>query len=72
MKIQLSFKNPDAIYEITNGKHPLPDDSDDITPRLEKAREVFQDKFFEYGDYGVIEVDTETMACRLLPKKEWT
>lgn len=71
MKIQIRFKDPDAIYEITNGQHPLPSDADDITPRLGKAREDFDDKFFEYGDYGVIEIDTKTMACRLMPKKEW-
>ena len=71
MKIQIQFKDPDAIYEIINGKHPLPDDEDDITPRMEKAREDFSDKFFKYGDYGKIEIDTETMACRLLPMKEW-
>lgn len=71
MKIQIQFKDPDAIYDILNGKHPLPDDEADITPRMEEARENFCDEFFEYGDYGVIEIDTETMACRLLPRKEW-
>ena len=70
-KIQIQFKDPDAIYEILNGKHPLPDDENDITPRMEREREEFSDQFFEYGDYGVIEIDTETMDCRLLPRSEW-
>jgi hypothetical protein len=71
MKVVIQFKNPDAIYEIINGKHPLPDDEDDISPRMEHAREDFSEEYFEYGDYGRIEIDTETLAARLLPRKEW-
>lgn len=71
MKIVIQFKDPDAIYEIINAKHPLPDDEDDITPRMEKAREEFAREYFEYGDYGRVEIDTDTMAARMLPKKEW-
>lgn len=70
-KIKIQFKDPDAIWELVNAKHPLPEDEDDITPRMEKAREDFSDEFFEYDDYGMIEIDPKTMACRLLPRKEW-
>lgn len=71
MKHQIQFKDPDLIYELINAKHPLPDDEGDITPNMEKAREDFSDEYFEYGDYGCIEIDAETLACRLLPRKEW-
>lgn len=71
MKVIIQFKDPDAIYDIINGKHPLPDNADDITPRMEKEREAFSDEYFEYGDYGNIEIDTETMGARLLPRSEW-
>lgn len=71
MKIQIQFKDPDAIYEICNAKHPLPDDEDDVTPRMVKERDEFSDQYFEYGDYGRFEIDTETMACRLVPRTEW-
>jgi hypothetical protein len=70
-KIQIQFKNPDAIWEIINAKHPLPDDEDDVTPRMEKEREEFSSEFFEYGDYGVIEIDPVTMECKILPRKDW-
>jgi hypothetical protein len=70
-KIQIQFKNPDAIWEIINAKHPLPDDEDDVTPRMEKEREKFSSEFFEYGDYGVIEIDPVTMECKILPRKDW-
>lgn len=71
MKVQIQFKDPDAIYEIINGKYPLPDDERDITPRMEQAQEDFSEEYFEYGDYGRFEVDTETLVARLLPRKEW-
>jgi hypothetical protein len=71
MKVIIQFKDPDAIHDIINAKHPLPDDEDDITPRMEKAQEDFGDEYFEYGDYGRIEIDTETLAARLLPRSEW-
>ena len=71
MKARIQFKDPDVIWEIVNAKHPLPDDEDDITPNMEKAQEEFSQKYFEYGDFGRIEIDTETMAARLLPRSEW-
>jgi hypothetical protein len=70
-KVIIQFKDPDAICDIINAKHPLPDDEDDITPRMEKERYAFSHKYFEFGDYGNIEIDTDTMTARLLPRKEW-
>lgn len=37
---------------------------------MEKEREAFSDEYFEYGDYGWIEIDADTLACRLLTRKE--
>jgi len=66
----IQFKDPDLIYELINAKHPLPDDEDDITPKMEKAREAFSNEYFEYGDYGFIEIDSDTLACRLVKRSE--
>lgn len=71
MKVKIQFKDPDAIFELINGKHPYPDDERDITPRIEENRDAFSAEYFEYGDYGRIEIDTDTMAARLLPRSEW-
>lgn len=71
MKVQIQFKNPDVIHDIVDARHPYPDDEDDITPRMEKEREAFGKEYFEFHDYGRIEIDTETLAVRLLPRKEW-
>lgn len=70
-KIQIQFKSPDDIHEIVCARHPFPKDEDDVTPRMEKARDDFADEFFESGDYGRIEIDPVTLACRLLPRREW-
>lgn len=70
-KHQIQFKDPDLIYDLINAKHPLPADDDDITPRLEKQREDFSEEYFEYGDYGRLEIDSETLTARLLPRREW-
>lgn len=68
---QIQFKDPDLIYEILNAQHPLPEDEDEITPKMEKAREAFSDKYFEYGDYGFLEINPRTLECRLIPRKEY-
>lgn len=70
-KVQIQFKDPDTIFDIVQAKVPFPDDEDDVTPRMEREREEFSDKYFEYGDYGRIEVDVTTMAARLIPRDEW-
>lgn len=70
-KHQIQFKDPDLIYDLINAKHPLPADEDDITPRLEKQRDAFSEEYFEYGDYGRLEIDSETLTARLLPRSEW-
>ena len=70
-KHQILFKDPDLIYDLINAKHPLPADEDDITPRLEKQRDAFSEEYFEYGDYGKLEIDSETLTARLLPRSEW-
>lgn len=57
-KYQLYFKDPDIIFEIIAAQ---PDDEQDD----------FSDRYFEDGDYGVVEVDLKTLACRLLPREDW-
>ena len=66
----VQFKDPDLIFELINAKHPYPEDEEEITPKLERQREEFSGKYFEYGDYGFIEIDSETLECRLLTLQE--
>jgi hypothetical protein len=60
-KVIIKFKSPDAISEMMWARHP----------RSEDKQEKFCDEYFEYGDYGRIEIDTKTLAARLLPRSEW-
>ena len=66
----IQFKDPDLIYEIARAQVSYPDDEGDITPNMERTREDFMAMYFEYGDYGWIEIDSETLECRLLTRAE--
>jgi len=66
----IQFKNPDLIWNLIDAKHPLPKYEGDITLNMERQREEFGDTYFEHGDYGFIEIDAQTLACRLLTLAE--
>ena len=61
MKVRIKFKDPDVAWQIVRG----------AAPQSDSKREAFSNKYFEFGEYGQIEIDTETLAARLLPRKEW-
>jgi hypothetical protein len=67
VKLKIKFKDPDMIGDYINSA--VPGDYED--PKVEAAREKIADKYFEWGDYGAVEVDTETGEGRLVPIKEW-
>lgn len=60
-KVHIKFKDPDVCWEIIRAAHP----------RSEQKQEEFSDKYFEFGEYGRIEIDTKTLAARLLPIADW-
>lgn len=37
----------------------------------DKKRTKLADKLFQFGDYGLVELDTETMQWRFVPLSEW-
>lgn len=57
----IKFKDPDVAHEIIRAQHP----------RSESKREEFSHTYFEFGEYGQIEIDTKTLAARLLPVDDW-
>lgn len=71
MKFSVSMKNPDAlddaiVYAVTKSTEGM-----DISPaerkaiqevRREEAREICQ-RWFEYGEYLRVEIDTEAKTC---------
>ena len=70
MKLTIRFKNPGLIGDYLCDQVPFADDYEP-TAKEEKAREKLADKFFEYGDYGCVEIDTDEGTGRLVPRKEW-
>lgn len=56
MKNRIQFKEPDLEF---------PKDW------TERQAENFRKKYAEFGEYYLIEIDTATLACRLVPRDEW-
>lgn len=77
MKITITFKDPDQVYEgITealeetdwSGMH-----EDEVEILKEKRRERYQEicsEWFKWGEYITLEVDTETKTIRVVPANE--
>lgn len=61
MKVVIKFKDPDVAHQLIKAAHP----------RSERKQEEFSNRYFEFGEYGRIEIDGGTLATRLLPRKEW-
>lgn len=77
MKFKVSMKCPDALYESVQDAVGMSVKGLDISAeereelaeiRAEKVRKDCS-KWFEYGEYLVVEVDTEQMTCEVVPCK---
>ena len=76
MKIKIYLKDPDTLYdaiseavdEIADG---LPTDESEALKeiRKEKYRELATE-WFEYGEYVMLEMDTDKKTCKVIPVKE--
>ena len=63
MKINVTFKNPDALdYAIEDFKESHPDVADKESAIRKLAR-----KYFEYGEYVTIQVDLDKGTATVLP-----
>lgn len=60
-KFRIDFKDPDALYEISQA---YPQKGDDP----ESPGEKWRDKFTEYGDEATIELDTKNGTFRFIRK----
>lgn len=74
MKFIVSMKDPDALDEAINmAGEELPgltaEEANAVMDlRRENAREVCR-KWFEFGEYLRVEIDTEAKTCTVLPVK---
>lgn len=61
MKFKVTFKHPDAVDEALN---EVAEEHRDAARRMCK-------KFFEYGEYVTVEVDTEKRTATVIPAKDY-
>jgi len=65
MKVRITMKNPDALMYAVNDAI---EDIEDEEKREEKREEIEAEckKWMKYGEYLVVEVDTETGTCEVI------
>ena len=70
MKIQVTLKDPDVLYDAIEESldDNKPDNLDDEEWSLVKEKRQgelsnFASKWFEYGEYLTVELDTEANTC---------
>ncbi len=77
MKISITMKDPDCLYEsiqeAVKGSIPAGTDETEaemlVEHRCEKLREMLVAKWFEYGEYLTVEIDTEAQTATVIPRK---
>jgi hypothetical protein len=76
MKLRVTMKDPDCLHEAVDSavarqlkELNLPDDECDAIRemRCEKLREECS-KWFEYGEYLTVEIDTDAGTCVVVPR----
>lgn len=78
MKFRVTMKDPDTLHDAINdavraevAKLELTD-ADEVEAVAENRREKVGklcDKWFEYGEYLTVEVDTDAQTCVVVPRK---
>lgn len=74
MKFRITMKDPDCVYDaVQDAMKDLKIDGvseDEMVELREKREEQTRDlcdKWFEYGEYLTVEVDTEAKTCTVIP-----
>lgn len=77
MKFKVTMKDPDTLYDaVSDAVHEevsrIPGlDNDEIeavkSERKDKVKALCE-KWFEYGEYLTVEIDTEAKTCMVVPK----
>lgn len=77
MKFQVQMKDPDVLQDAIEEavKKSLADlglDEDELEPLVEKRSEKVKavcDTWFRWGEYLVVEIDTDAKTCTVVPEK---
>lgn len=77
MKFQVTMKDPDTLHDAIKDavKKSLSDlglEEDELEPLIERRHEKVYDlcsKWFRYGEYLTVEIDTDAKTCVVVPDK---
>lgn len=77
MKIRVTMKDPDVLHDaITDALEADPALAELDEDEREAVTELRHDKisrlagrWFEYGEYLTVEIDTEAESCTVIPRK---
>jgi hypothetical protein len=74
MKFQVTMKDPDTLIDAIDNAHSSIDianiDLDEKDMIIKKRKDEILSlchKWFEYGEYLVVEIDTEAETCTVVP-----
>lgn len=76
MKFRITMKDPDGVYECVNtaAHESIADvqglsqaERDDLAVQRTEDLNKLIGKWFEYGEYLVVEIDTEAKTCTVVP-----
>ena len=76
MKFQVTFKDPDSLYDAINDAldneefNGLAEDELNAVKEI-RRQSIAEDcqKWFEWGEYLTVEIDTEEETCTVVPNK---
>lgn len=77
MKFTVTMKDPDGVYESIDeavkadvAKLGLPrDEAEAIEERRREKTNEIAARWFEYGEYLTVEIDTDAGTCVVVPRK---
>lgn len=77
MKFQVTMKDPDTLYDaigdaVTKTVNAMLDDPDErdvlVKTRVDKVSEICR-KWFKYGEYLTVEIDTDAETCVVVAQR---
>ncbi len=71
MKVSFTFKGPDSVWDGLSHAGLLIDDDANLVPEeSDEVREIIN-KYIQYDEYVVIELDFDTGEARVVPVEEY-
>ena len=78
MKVRITLKDPDRMQDCVDSAFSKLDAPDGVSvqewrrirdDRADAVKDEIADRFMEYGEYLTFEVDTDTWAATIVPRR---